>query len=127
MNYYAIAFYRFTPIADPHAEVKKQKAFCADRDITSRIYISKDGINGQMSASKQATAEYIEWMHSRAEFRDVHFKLHPYHEHVFPRKCIKVRPKLVAIDEVIDLENQAEHVSPKQWREMMEQGGHILL
>ena len=73
--YSILAFYIFTSIEDPKGEVKRHKLFFKDRDITSRIYISEQGINGQMSASKEDADAYIEWMHGKPEFKDIHFKI----------------------------------------------------
>jgi UPF0176 protein len=119
-RYCVLAYYQFAPIHDPHQEVLTHKAFFEGRDATSRIYISESGINGQMSASEKDAQAYMEWMHSRPEFAKVHFKIHPYHENVFPRLTIKYRKHLVAYDEYVDLSKQGEHVSPKQWKEMLE-------
>lgn len=82
--YLVLAYYYFTTIPNPHEEVKLHREFFKNRDVTSRIYISENGINGQMSASRQAAHEYMNWMNSRPEFKEVKFKLHEYHEQAFP-------------------------------------------
>lgn len=126
--YFVIAFYHFLPISNPLEEVVSHKAFFEGRDITSRIYISEHGINGQMSASREDARAYMEWMHSRPDFKDIHFKLHEYHEHVFPRCTVKYRKQLVAVDEEIDLEMRGEYLSPEQWQEMLEaKDEHVLI
>jgi UPF0176 protein len=126
--YWVLAFYHFVAIENPHAEVTAQKNFFADRDITSRIYISENGINGQMSGAKADAEAYIKWMVTRPEFSNVCFKVHPHHEQAFPRATVKYRPKLVAIDEQVDLNNRGEHVSPQRWKEMLiEKQDHWML
>jgi len=45
-----LAYYFLTPIADPKAEVVRHQDFFRTRDVTCRIYLSHEGINGQMSA-----------------------------------------------------------------------------
>ena len=119
-SHWILAYYYFTPIPDPHAEVATHKAFFLGRDATCRIYISEQGINGQLSAAQADAQAYIEWMHQRPEFRDVKFKIHPYHENVFPRLTIKYRKQLVAIDADFDLSQGGEHVTPEQWKKMLE-------
>lgn len=127
--YIIIAYYHFSPIENPHLEVKRHKAFFATRDITSRVYISEEGINCQMSAAKQDAHDYIEWLKKELPgFDTTHFKLDPYHEHVFPKKIVKYRKQLVAFDTDTDLENAGEHLSPKEWKEMLDTGkDHMLL
>ena len=119
-NYYVLAYYIFTPIADPRAEVILHKQFFKSRDATSRIYISEQGINGQMSAAIEDAEAYMSWMRSRPEFERVIFKAHPYHENVFPRQTIKYRKHLVAYDRVVDPHQGGEHVSPEKWAGMLE-------
>lgn len=118
--YLVLAYYEFVPIANPHEEVALHKAFFEGKDVTCRIYISEQGINGQMCAARQDAQKYMEWMHSRTEFKNIHFKLSPWHEQAFPRTTVKYRKHLVAIDEQFDLSNKGDHVSPKQWKEMLE-------
>lgn len=125
--YSVLAYYLFTAIEDPHKQVAAHKTFFKDKDITSRIYISEQGINGQMSGSKEDAESYIEWMHSQPLFSTVVFKIHPYHENVFPRQTVKYRKKLVAIDEEIDLSQIGEHASPEKWKALLESPERPLL
>lgn len=122
-----LAYYHFVAIKDPHKEVLDHKAFLESRDVKARIYISHNGINGQMSALKKDAEDYMTWMHSREEFAKVEFKLHPHHEQVFPKLTIKYRPQLVALDLSVDMTKSGEHVSPKHWKEMLERPEKPLL
>ena len=119
-SHWILAFYYFAPIENPAREVKTHKAFFTDRQVTCRIYISEEGINGQMSATKEDAKSYIEWMLQRPEFSNIKFKIHPFHEQVFPRITVKYRKQLVAIDTQYDLSNHGEHVSPERWKTMLE-------
>jgi len=125
--YHVLAFYHFTPLENPEAEMKSHKVFFKERDISSRIYISKQGINGQMSASPQHAQEYMEWLHAKPAFKDVEFKIHYHHEHVFPRKSVKHKTNLVAFDRDLNLENRGEHVTPRQWKNMLENEANKVL
>ncbi len=118
-HYRILAYYFFTPIADPAGEVVRHKEFFATRDVRCRIYISHHGINGQMSASECAAEEYIAWLKSDERFREVQFKEHVYDEHVFPRCTVKVRQQLVALDQEPDLALRGEHVDGKCWQKML--------
>jgi len=118
--YSVLAFYRFTSIEDPHAEIAAQQAFLQERDAASRIYISEEGINGQLSAKKEDAEAYMKWMRSRAPFEGLHFKMDRWHENVFPRLTVKYRKQLVAIDRKLDIKKGGEHLSPEKWRKMLE-------
>ncbi|MGE4574582.1 MULTISPECIES: oxygen-dependent tRNA uridine(34) hydroxylase TrhO [Parachlamydia] len=127
MPYYVLAYYHFTPLENPREEVISHQKFFKDRDVSSRIYISEQGINGQMSASDQDAEAYMNWLHAKPDFATVEFKLHTHHEHVFPRKSVKYRKNLVAYDKAVNLNLRGEHVSPKKWREMLEDQEHKIL
>src|SRR5689334_1374012 len=121
MHYHVLAYYFFTPIADPLLEVTRHQEFVQGRDITCRVYISEQGINGQMSASPAASEEYQKWLKSDPRFENVHFKIHTFSEHVFPRATIKYRKQLVAMDTEVDLSQTGERLSPEQWRKMLDE------
>lgn len=119
-QYFVLAYYHFTKIGDPQQEVLKHKAFLQGRDMTCRIYISEQGINGQTSGIQQDAEEYMRWMHANPLFEQMIFKIHTHHENVFPKQIVKYRKQLVALDETIDLEQTGEHVPPEKWKEMLD-------
>ena len=125
--YFVLAYYTFQPVENPSIEVKTHKEFLTPLDATSRIYISEEGINGQLSLAKNDALRYIDWMHSRQEFKNMEFKVHEWHEQAFPRLVIKYRKYLVGRDRTVDLSNQGEHLSPEQWKEMLESEKEALL
>lgn len=120
-TYFVLAFYIFTPISDPHEEVRKHHEFFQTRDIRSRIYISKEGINAQMSAEKKHALEYIEWLKSDERFKDIDVKIHTYPEHVFPKATVKFKEQLVALDREADAKEGGEHLSAEDWKKMLEE------
>lgn len=127
-QYIIIAYYYFFKIADPQGEVERHRQFFLNKDIKSRIYISEEGINCQMSARKEDGDAYMAWIESREEFRGVQFKVDPYHAHAFPKLIIKHRKQLVAFDAEVDLSQTGNHVSPSEWKAMLEKDdGHVVL
>ncbi len=120
-DYLVLAYYKFVQIEDPHAEVARHKQFFEGRDARSRIYISHEGINGQMSAAKADAESYMKWIHSDPRFGDLEFKIHHHHENVFPKLTIKFREQLVAMDERVDTTKGGQHLSPEEWKRMMEE------
>lgn len=125
--YYVLAFYRIAPLQNPEEEVFLHKNFIENRDIQCRLYLSKDGLNGQMSASKEDAEAYMAWLKSRPPFEDLVFKIHYWHEHVFPKKIVKLKSQLVALDTPVDFSKAGVHIAPKQFREMLENEKDVLL
>lgn len=118
--FFVLAYYHFTSIPNPHQEVLAHKDFFSGRNITSRIYISEQGINGQMSGAREDAEAYMNWLHANPLFESMPFKIHPHHENVFPRQTVKYRKQLVGLDEEVDMELTGEHVSPQRWKELLE-------
>lgn len=118
--YVVLAYYGFVKLDNPHKEVADHLALFQDLDVRARIYISEEGINGQMSASEEHAKIYKECLHARAPFQDIVFKEHTYHEHAFPRKTVKYRKQLVALDATVDMAKTGERLLPKQWKEKLE-------
>ncbi len=125
--YFVLAYYRFTKIENPQAEVQAHKDFLSTLDATCRIYISEEGINGQASFAREDALRYIDWMHSKPAFKDLEFKVHEWHEQAFPRRTIKYRKHLVGRDREVNFDNQGEHVAPKEWTKMLETEKEALL
>jgi UPF0176 protein len=121
MEYQVLAYYLFTQVDDPAADVFRHKGFFLNRDVRGRIYVSKEGINGQMSASPQAAGEYVEWLKSDPRFHEVEFKIHTWHEHCFPRMTVKVRPQLVALDAPVDMSKIGVRLAPEEWKKMLDE------
>ena len=120
MNYQVIAFYCLTKLEDPKLEVARHQEFFRARDLKSRIYISDEGINGQMSAHVDFAQEYMDWLKGDPRFSSVSFKIHLASEHAFPKATIKYRAQLVAVDCAVSLENRGEHIAPAEWDKMLE-------
>ncbi len=127
MDYFVVSFYCFTDIEDPQAEVKKHKDFLSQGDASGRIYISEQGINGQMSAARMDAEKYMQWLRQDERFANMAFKVQEDKENVFPRLTVKYRKQLVAMDTEVDLAKGGEHVSPDKWREMLESDEDYLL
>jgi UPF0176 protein len=122
-EYLALAYYHIVQLDDPEKEVKEHKEFLNTLDAKARIYISKQGINGQMSMLRKHAQIYMDWISNRAPFQGIEFKLQPISEHIFPRLTVKTRKELVAYGVDISLENRGEYLTPAQWREALEADG----
>lgn len=116
MEYLVLAYYHLTHIEDPQSEVARHQAFLKDKDVSCRIYISHQGINGQFSGVREDAEAFMAWL--QKDF-SISFKVHRHHEHVFPRKTVKYRPQLVALDAACDLSQRGVYLTPEAWKERL--------
>lgn len=126
-DYYVLAYYLFVNIEDPLKEVERHKEFFENKEVTGRIYISHQGINGQMSGTIHDAQAYMDWMHTDSRFKELEFKIRSHHEQAYPRMTVKYRKQLVAVDVDTDLSLRGEYASPRRWREMLESDENYLL
>ena len=127
MEYVALAYYLFVELEDPRSEVKNHKKFFEGKECSGRIYLSEEGINGQMSASVCDAEAYMVWLKSDARFSKISFKIHAIPELIFPRVSVKYRSQLVALDEKVDPSVGGVHVSSAEWKKMLESGEYLVL
>ncbi len=120
-QYWVLAFYHFMEIESPELEVKKLKKYFKNKDVRGRIYLSKEGINAQMSIFSSEGKNFIEWIKKDPLYQNVYLKVHLEKEHTFFKMTIKAREQLVAFDQKIDLANTGKHVSAKEWKKMLEE------
>lgn len=125
--YSVVAYYHFCPIENPKEEVELHQEFCQTLDMKGRIYISEEGINGQMSIADSDLETYATWLRERPYFKTMPLKIHSWHSHAFEKLKIKYRKQLVAIDCPVDMKKTAPHLSPKEWREKLDQEKDFLL
>ncbi len=120
-KYRVLAFYCYVNIENPELEVKKHHEFLKNLDVCARVYIASNGMNAQMSFLEGDAQLYMDWLRKDHRFAGIHFKIDPYHEHIYPRVTVKVRSQLVALDCMPDLNKGGAHVSPGEWKKMLEE------
>ncbi len=114
-DYLVLSFYLLAPIADPEREVTRFHRFCVAKEIRGRIYISKDGVNAQMSVHEKEASSFYAWLKSDPRFENVEIKAQRHDAHAFAKMTVKVRKELVAVDCRVDLSKRGEYLSPKEW------------
>lgn len=123
--YQVFAYYFFTAVENPEKSAAEHKKFLRSLDAKGRIYLSYDGINGQLSIHENDAPTYISWL--KELYPEMQIKIHYWHDHAFEKLTLKVREQLCALDEKVDISKTGEHVSPETWRQMLESEDRPLL
>jgi len=116
-----ILFYKYVPVADPHAFAKTQRILCSALALKGRILIATEGINGTLAGPRNAIDHYIAALKDDVRFADIEVKVSEGDAGTFPKLVVKVRKEIVTLDcgEVQpDHDNQ---LSPSAWKQMMEE------
>ena len=121
MDYLVLAFYLIKPLDDPHRIVKEFKTFFDAHDVKGRIYVNEEGINAQMSIAETDANAFFDWLLKDERFREIDVKVHKHHEHAFPKKTVKYREQLVALDQKVDFSQGGKHASAEEWKKMLDE------
>ena len=119
-----LLYYKYVAINDPEQFVEEHRALCQSLGLKGRILIAQEGINGTVAGEQDATRQYRETMQSDPRFADMEFKVSHGDASTFPKLMIKVRPEIVTLgleDDVDPNESTGTHLSPVEWKEMLDQ------
>jgi len=119
-SYLVISYYHFCPIDDPNLEVHEHKQYVTTLNGRGRIYVSNQGINGQVSLEKEKAHAYMQWLSVRKPFEKMEYKTQPHHSHAFAKLTVKYRSELVALGCAVDMTKTGKYLTPTQWKELLE-------
>lgn len=117
-----LSFYRYVNIADP--DMFRDALYLALDALrcNGRIYVAREGINAQMNVPEHHIKDFLDYMDSVPELRDMPLKwaIEDQRES-FLKLIVRVRPKIVADglnDGVFDTTNVGTHLSPLEFHEL---------
>lgn len=122
MNYRVLLFYKYTTIEDPESFAKEHLAFGKEIGIKGRILVAKEGINGTLSGTIEATDAYMEKMEADPRFKGIYYKIDEVEEHAFKKLFVRPRKELVSLnleDDIDPLELTGKYLEPKDFKEAL--------
>jgi predicted sulfurtransferase len=90
-----LLFYKYIDISDPAALVNEQRAFCESLGLKGRILIAKEGINGTIGGTQEATTAYSNALKSHTLFHDIDIKESDGSADYFPRLQVTHKKTIV--------------------------------
>lgn len=117
-----LLYYKYIHIEYPERILKWQKKICADLDLTGRIIIAHEGVNGTVGGTAENTELYKKIMHKDPLFADVIFKESPGSADCFPKMRIVVKNEIVHLGvdpKTITADNGGTHLEPAQAHELI--------
>lgn len=130
MDYEILLYYYYTYIEDPESIRDEHVAFVDKLGVKGRIIVSKEGINGTISGTKEQTKLYQEYVRHTMGYHDIHFKKDASDGHVFPKMSVKVKPELcnLSLDEDIHpKELTGGYLEPKDYYEKLIDPNTVIL
>ena len=125
-----LLYYKFTPVKDPELLKLWQKTLCESLNLTGRIIVSSQGINGTLGGDISDLKSYIKTTREFPGFQDTMWKWSTGGRDDFPRMRVKVKKELVAFEswDEVQINNQGvvgggKHLKPHQVNELVEKFG----
>ena len=120
-----ILYYKFTHVANVAAFRDAHQQKCSELNLKGRVYIADEGINGTLAGSAENTALYRSYLRAQPGFADIQFKTDACEQIPFAKLKTKVRPFILNMgfekgQDVDPSQTTATHLSPDQWRQVLE-------
>lgn len=120
-----ILYYKFHKVNDPQAFRDEHQMKCVEFGLKGRVYIAHEGINGTVAGTTNAIEEYKNYLTTQQGFEDTQFKEEQSDQIPFEKMKTKVRPYILNMgfkpDEDVDpSQKTGRHLTPKEWREVLE-------
>jgi UPF0176 protein len=96
MTFQVLLYYKYIKIDNPEELLKQHQKLCKELELTGRIIIAGEGINGTIEGLVENCQKYQNWLVSLAPFADIEFKVSKSDGQAFPKLSIKVRTEIVA-------------------------------
>ncbi|CAN5668642.1 rhodanese-related sulfurtransferase [soil metagenome] len=122
-----LLFYKYVPIADPHAFAAAQRKLCVSLGLKGRLLIATEGINGTLAGPTEAINHYVSAFHSHSRFADVEMKVSAGDENTFPKLVVKVRSEIVTLGAGELTPERHNQLTPAEWKRMMEEDADVVL
>lgn len=126
-----LSFYQYAHIGNP--ELFRNHLFITwnDLDVLGRIYVAKEGINGQLSVPAPRFLEFKEHLDGIPFLKDLRLNIaREQDSKSFLKLKVKVRHKIVADglnDDTFDVTNKGVHVDAKTFNDLIEDPDTVLV
>jgi len=124
-----ILYYKFAPLSDPESVKFWQRNLCERLNLTGRIIIAEQGINGTLGGDIKQVKAYVKEMNTHPAFKGIKYKWSDGQGDDFPKLSVKVRDELVTLrpDEEFDAFGSTKGFTPKQWHDYIEKNPDVII
>ena len=124
------SFYKYCFIDNPEDLRNKLYSDLIEQDILGRIYVSKEGINAQISIPEHNVEDFKSYIHSIDVFSDIKFKYAVEEGTSFLKLKILVRDEIVAYkvpEESYDMNKTGVHLKPVDFNSSIKEKDAIVV
>ncbi len=117
-NLIAISFYKYVSLRKVKSFRNEHQEFCNKLGVKGKVLVSKEGINGAVSGTKEQITKYKKKLKSYREFNNITFKDTAAASHPFKKTIVRIRPEIVTNKFNADIKYAGTYITPKQLKLM---------
>lgn len=128
--YKVILYYKFAEVENVPHFCANHRRKCRELGLKGRIYIAQEGINGTVAGTEKQIKAYKEYVCSLLGFEDTEFKDDTCEYIPFVKLIVRIRPEIVTLKSSVPInliKEKGNHLTPRQWRRVLESGEDITL
>ncbi|KAF1316085.1 Thiosulfate sulfurtransferase/rhodanese domain-containing protein 2, partial [Globisporangium splendens] len=121
-KYAVVLYYKYVRLGETPAQVEQlvrdHEQLCARLELTGRVRIAMEGINGTLGGKAESVAQYIATMQQSPCFQGIDWKTSSSDVEPFPELQVRLVQEIVAMeipDEQCDLANGGTHLTPEEF------------
>lgn len=94
-QYNTLLYYCYTTIEDAEQFAADHLKFCKSLNLTGRIIVAREGLNGTVSGTPEACRAYMEAVHADGRFNATEFKIDEVDEPSFVKMHVRYKEEIV--------------------------------
>jgi UPF0176 protein len=131
MSYQVLLYYYYGKLPDAAQLVEAHRAMCQKLNLTGRLIIAEEGINGTLEGTTEATEAYVDFLLSDERFKDIHMKRSQGTGNAFPKLSVKLRNEIVSAhlgdEDFNPADFTAQHIHPEQLHQWITEGKDFVI
>lgn len=119
-----LLFYKYIDIEHPEQIQAWQFELCRKLQLTGRIILAHEGINGTLGGTQEQANAYIEAMNTHPLFGDIDFKTSDGGSESFPRLSIKIKEEITRLGvnpRELTVKDSGTYLTPEEAHELLAQ------
>ena len=123
-------FYKYVALSHIDSHREAHKTICEELGLKGKVLVSEEGLNGNVTGSKDAVETYEAWITSQDEFVDMEFKHGPTDKHNFTRIVVKLRDEIITTHHDEDrtlINDRAPHLAPEEFKQKIEHDDDLII
>ena len=124
-----IAGYRFVDLPDRDDLCEPMFDVCMKAGLKGTVLLSPNGINFFLAGNKESTDLFISHLNSNERFSDIPIKVSHTDYQPFRRMLVKRKREIISLgmDEIRPAEFTGPHISPKDFKQMLDEGDEVVV